>query len=95
MSFDFSVGDFLAAGLLTQSLIASLSSSFLSSWSSCQELVRELHVLKNGLDGIERLRGTGFLVVSIMTYDHTKRGCLVKHEARHHERRSRGGIRQP
>jgi hypothetical protein len=60
MSFGFSVGDFVTAGLLINSLITSLSSSFLSSSASYRELAHELHVLKNGLDKIQHLEGTKF-----------------------------------
>jgi hypothetical protein len=58
MSFGFSVGDFITAGSLINTLITCLGSSFLSSSSSYQELVLELQLLKAGLDRIEHLKGT-------------------------------------
>jgi hypothetical protein len=58
MSFGFSVGDFVTAGTLVSNIITCLSSSFLSSSSSFQELVIELGALKRGLDRIETLAAT-------------------------------------
>jgi hypothetical protein len=58
MSFGFSVGDFITVGSLINTLITCLSSSFLSSSSSYQELVLELQLLKTGLGRVEHLKGT-------------------------------------
>jgi hypothetical protein len=59
MSFGFSIGDFISAAGLIQELITCLSSSFLSSSSSYQELVSELQGLKSGLEQIEHLQASG------------------------------------
>ena len=56
MSFGFSVGDFLSAGIPITEIIRSLKSAG-GAASDYQELVRELHGLQRALDIIEHLEG--------------------------------------
>ena len=53
MSFGFSVGDFVAAGVVIKDIVAALRTS---STSDHQELVFELHGLQRALDEIEHLQ---------------------------------------
>ena len=53
MSFGFSVGDFIAAGVIIKDIISALRTS---STSDHQELVLELHGLQRALDEIEHLQ---------------------------------------
>jgi hypothetical protein len=57
MSFGFSVGDFIATGLLIKDIICSLKASG-GATSEFQELIRELDGLQKVLDMIEGLDGT-------------------------------------
>lgn len=52
MSFGFSVGDFIAAGVLIKNIVIALQTS---STSEYQELLLELHGLQRALDEIEHL----------------------------------------
>ena len=53
MSFGFSIGDFMAAGVIIKDIISALRTS---STSDYQELVLELHGLQRALDEIEHLQ---------------------------------------
>ena len=53
MSFGFSIGDFMAAGVIIKDIISALRTS---STSDHQELVLELHGLQRALDEIEHLQ---------------------------------------
>ena len=53
MSFGFSIGDFMAAGVMIKDIISALRTS---STSDHQELVLELHGLQRALDEIEHLQ---------------------------------------
>ena len=53
MSFGFSVGDFIAAGIIIKDIIFALRTS---STSDHQELIFELHGLQRALDEIEHLQ---------------------------------------